>query len=184
MSVQIGAAPSGRYRGMDPQAKTSMTIMRPPQHGHGRGRTREPSGPVFSGGCVSLATGKTASNARALAMFSARSPIGSVAYQNKAAVYAILFEAAAGTLRTIAADKKHLGASIGMTTAPWRRLCPLGPARSGPGSCARSCHSPDPTRGARRPALISASATRFSPARAGATGAPGPCKAARRPDRT
>ena len=53
-----------------PRAKTSMTIMRPPQHGHGRGRTREPSGSVFSRGCVSLpATAKTASNARALAMF-------------------------------------------------------------------------------------------------------------------
>ena len=38
---------------MEPRAKTSMTIMRPPQHGHGRGRTREPSGSVFSGGCVS-----------------------------------------------------------------------------------------------------------------------------------
>jgi len=41
--------------------------------------------------------------------------VGSIAYQNKATVYAILFESAAETLRTIAADKKHLGASIGMT---------------------------------------------------------------------
>ena len=48
-------------------------------------------------------------------VFTLPAPIGSIAYQNKAAVYAILFEAAAGTLRTIAADKKHLGASIGMT---------------------------------------------------------------------
>jgi hypothetical protein len=41
--------------------------------------------------------------------------VGSIAYQNKATVYAILFEAAAETLRTIAADKKHLGGQIGMT---------------------------------------------------------------------
>jgi len=41
--------------------------------------------------------------------------VGSIAYQNKAVVYAILFDAAAETLRTIAADKKHLGAQIGMT---------------------------------------------------------------------
>jgi Putative transposase/Transposase zinc-binding domain len=48
-------------------------------------------------------------------VFTVPASIGSIAYQNKAAVYAILFEAAAGTLRTIAADQKHLGASIGMT---------------------------------------------------------------------
>ena len=36
-----------------------------------------------------------------------------IAFQNKAAVYAILFRAAAETLRTIAADPKHLGAEIG-----------------------------------------------------------------------
>ena len=75
VSVQTGAARGGQYRGVEPRAKTSMTIMRPPQQGHGRGRTREPSGPVFSGGCVSLATGKTASSARALAMFSTRLPL-------------------------------------------------------------------------------------------------------------
>lgn len=37
-----------------------------------------------------------------------------VAFQNKAAVYAILFKAATETLRTIAADPKHLGAGIGV----------------------------------------------------------------------
>jgi hypothetical protein len=41
--------------------------------------------------------------------------IAAIAYQNKAVVYALLFEAAAETLRTIAADKKHLGAGIGTT---------------------------------------------------------------------
>ena len=41
--------------------------------------------------------------------------IAAIAYQNKAVVYALLFEAASETLRTIAADKKHLGAEIGTT---------------------------------------------------------------------
>jgi hypothetical protein len=36
-----------------------------------------------------------------------------IAFQNKAAVYAILFKAAAETLTTIAADPRHLGAEIG-----------------------------------------------------------------------
>jgi len=36
-----------------------------------------------------------------------------IAYQNKKVVYGILFRAAAETLRTIAADPKHLGAEIG-----------------------------------------------------------------------
>ena len=39
--------------------------------------------------------------------------IAAIAYQNKASVYGILFRAAAQTLRTIAADPKHLGAQIG-----------------------------------------------------------------------
>jgi len=40
-------------------------------------------------------------------------PIAEIAFQNKAVVYAILFAAAAETLRIIAADPKHLGAEIG-----------------------------------------------------------------------
>src|SRR5215471_14013636 len=36
-----------------------------------------------------------------------------IAFQNKETVYAILFRTAAETLRTIAADPKHLGAEIG-----------------------------------------------------------------------
>jgi hypothetical protein len=39
--------------------------------------------------------------------------IAALAYQNKQLVYGILFRAAAETLRTIAADPKHLGAQIG-----------------------------------------------------------------------
>jgi hypothetical protein len=40
--------------------------------------------------------------------------LAEVAFQNKAAVYAILFKAAAETLRGVAADPKHLGAEIGV----------------------------------------------------------------------
>ena len=44
-----------------------------------------------------------------------RRRLGEIAFQNKAAVYAILFRAAAETLATIAADPRHLGAQLGMT---------------------------------------------------------------------
>src|SRR6202047_4319778 len=46
-------------------------------------------------------------------VFTIPAPIAAIAYQNKAQVYAILFRAASETLRTIAADPKHLGAEIG-----------------------------------------------------------------------
>jgi len=39
--------------------------------------------------------------------------IAEIAFQNKSAVYTILFHAVAGTLRRIAADPRHLGAEIG-----------------------------------------------------------------------
>jgi hypothetical protein len=48
-------------------------------------------------------------------VFTLPAPAGAIAFQNKAAVYAILFRAAAETLTTIAADPKHLGAQIGVT---------------------------------------------------------------------
>jgi hypothetical protein len=44
------------------------------------------------------------------------SPIADIAYQNKAVIYDILFKASAETMITIAADPKHLGAQIGMTS--------------------------------------------------------------------
>src|ERR1700722_11695318 len=47
-------------------------------------------------------------------VFTLPAPIAEIAFQNKAVVYAILFKAAAETLRTIAADPKHLGAEIGL----------------------------------------------------------------------
>ena len=47
-------------------------------------------------------------------VFTVPAPVAEIAFQNKATVYAILFRAAAETLRTIAADPKHLGAEIGL----------------------------------------------------------------------
>jgi hypothetical protein len=46
-------------------------------------------------------------------VFTVPEEIAAMAYQNKVVVYGILFQAAAKTLRTIAADPKHLGAEIG-----------------------------------------------------------------------
>ena len=48
-------------------------------------------------------------------VFTLPAQIGDIAFQNKAAVYGILFKAASETLLTIAADPKHLGARIGLT---------------------------------------------------------------------
>jgi hypothetical protein len=48
-------------------------------------------------------------------VFTLPAPIGQIAYHNKAVIYALLFQAAAETLLTIAADPKHLGARIGLT---------------------------------------------------------------------
>ena len=45
-----------------------------------------------------------------------RRPIADIAYQNKAVIYDLLFKASAETLLTIAADPKHLGARIGITS--------------------------------------------------------------------
>src|SRR5215831_1246960 len=48
-------------------------------------------------------------------VFTLPSPIGDIAYQNKAVIYNLLFKASAETMLTIAADPKHLGARIGIT---------------------------------------------------------------------
>jgi hypothetical protein len=48
-------------------------------------------------------------------VFTLPAPIADIAYQNKAVIYGLLFDVAAETLRTIAADPKHLGAQIGVT---------------------------------------------------------------------
>jgi hypothetical protein len=49
------------------------------------------------------------------AVFTLPAPIAELAYQNKAVIYGLLFDVAAQTLLTIAADPKHLGAQIGAT---------------------------------------------------------------------
>ena len=46
-------------------------------------------------------------------VFTVPEQIAAIAYQNKRAVYSILFRTTAETLRTIAADPQHLGAEIG-----------------------------------------------------------------------
>jgi len=48
-------------------------------------------------------------------VFTLPAPLADLAYQNKAAVYGLLFDVAAEVLQTIAADPKHLGARIGAT---------------------------------------------------------------------
>ncbi|MCK9621561.1 MAG: IS91 family transposase [Methylobacter sp.] len=48
-------------------------------------------------------------------VFTLPAPISAIAYTNKAVIYGLLFAVAAETLRTIAADPKHLGARIGAT---------------------------------------------------------------------
>lgn len=49
-------------------------------------------------------------------VFTVPEPIVALAYQNKRALYDMLFRTSAETLRTIAADPKHLGAAIGFIT--------------------------------------------------------------------
>jgi hypothetical protein len=46
-------------------------------------------------------------------VFTVPQEIAAIAYQNKAVIYDILFQTTSQTLRTIAADRKHLGAAIG-----------------------------------------------------------------------
>ena len=48
-------------------------------------------------------------------VFTLPAPISEIAYYNKAVMYGLLFDMAADTLRTIAADPKHLGAQVGAT---------------------------------------------------------------------
>ena len=47
-------------------------------------------------------------------VFTLPAAIADIAYQNKAAIYDLLFKASAETLVTIAADPKHLGARVGI----------------------------------------------------------------------
>ncbi len=49
-------------------------------------------------------------------VFTLPGPIAEIAYQNKAVIYDLLFKVSAETMLTIAADPKHLGARIGITS--------------------------------------------------------------------
>jgi Putative transposase/Transposase zinc-binding domain len=49
-------------------------------------------------------------------VFTLPAAIADIAYQNKAVIYDLLFKASSETLLTIAADPKHLGARIGITS--------------------------------------------------------------------
>jgi hypothetical protein len=69
VSILLGV---GRHLGSQPRAKTSITIMRAPQRGHGQGSRRGASGAISDCCCGSAAGGATLRNARAVAMFSAR----------------------------------------------------------------------------------------------------------------
>ena len=50
------------------------------------------------------------------AVFTLPAAIGDIAFQNKAVIYDLLFKASAETMITIAADPKHLGTRIGVTS--------------------------------------------------------------------
>jgi hypothetical protein len=49
-------------------------------------------------------------------VFTLPAPIAQIAYQNKRVIYNLLFKASAEAMLTIAADPKHLGAHIGITS--------------------------------------------------------------------
>ena len=49
-------------------------------------------------------------------VFTLPSAVGDIAYQNKAVIYDLLFKASSETMLTIAADPKHLGARIDITS--------------------------------------------------------------------
>ena len=49
-------------------------------------------------------------------VFTLPTAIGDIAYQNKRVIYNLLFKASVETMQTIAADPKHLGAKIGITS--------------------------------------------------------------------
>jgi len=49
-------------------------------------------------------------------VFTLPGPIADIAFQNKRVIYDLLFKASAETMLTIATDKKHLGAKIGITS--------------------------------------------------------------------
>ena len=83
-------------------------------------------------------------------VFTLPPPIAAIAKQNKAVVYGLLFEAAAETLKTIAADPRHLGAEIGMTMVlhTWGQTLTYHPKSGSLSGCVRAevglCQGHDP----------------------------------------
>ena len=69
VSILLGV---GRHFGSQPRAKTSITIMRALQCGHGLGSTDGASGVLSGCVCASMAGGSTPRSARAAAMLSGR----------------------------------------------------------------------------------------------------------------
>src|ERR1700756_2006346 len=72
--IAAGGGPRRRF-GWQPLAKVSMTIMRPPQQRHGRGRTWGSSAAAVWEVLACLARDGTASNSRARAILAARLPL-------------------------------------------------------------------------------------------------------------
>jgi hypothetical protein len=74
----IGGIGFARFLGAQPGSKISMTIIRPPQQGQGRGSPRSSSGAVELEGSDRLAWAGMASNLRARAMLAERWPSASL----------------------------------------------------------------------------------------------------------
>jgi len=62
------------------------------------------------------ARGRSAAGAVLSCRVHTAAAVADIAYQNKTVIYDLLFKASAETLLTIAADPKHLGARIGITS--------------------------------------------------------------------
>jgi hypothetical protein len=56
-------------------------------------------------------------------VFTLPAALSAIAWYNKTVLYGLLFDLAADTLRTIAADPRHLGAQIGATIRQHTELC-------------------------------------------------------------
>ena len=71
---------------------------------------------VCGQGVVGRSRGRAAERADYHIVFTVPGAVADLAYQNKEVMYDILFRASAETMLTIAADPKHLGARIGITS--------------------------------------------------------------------
>ena len=99
LPITGSAHKAGNGRRPLPAATATARSARPPRRGNGS-KTAKPNSCRFL--IIHV-------------VFTLPAAIGAVAFQNKAAVYDLLFRTAAETLTTLAADPKHLGARIGLT---------------------------------------------------------------------